>query len=492
MKRRDFLKSVGMLSLTAAAPGILRTCQQRSADSKQYNVLFIAVDDLRPDLGCYVDPLVHSPNIDRLAKEGMRFDKAYCQMAVCGPSRTAVLTGLRPDTSGVVGFKYFRETGYPDWVTLPQYFKQQGYQTVGYGKVFDQRNLDSVSWNVERYPTLEKNKQYALPENSTGGKATATERVDVPDTGYNDGVMAEEAMQTMEKNKDNPFFLAVGFRKPHLPFSAPEKYWQIYDREEISMPPNPDRPYGAPDEALHNWKELRGYEDIPKEGPLTDEKIKQLRHGYYACISYIDAQVGKLLDKLDELGLRENTIVVLWGDHGYHLGEQDLWCKATNYELDTRVPLIISAPGQTDSGANTDALVEFIDLYPTLMDLCGLDGPDGLEGLSLVPLMEDPRRPWKQAAFSEFYSPPYGPPKVAMGYSIRTDRYRYTEWLDYESWEEQKLDGEIIARELYDHEKDAFEAVNLADQPGYGDVMTRHHDILHADWDETLPEGYRG
>ena len=312
-----------------------------------------------------------------------------------------------------------------------------------------------------------------------GYKMAATEAADVPDNAYGDGEVAEIAVNFLAEKRDKPFFLAVGFRKPHLPFSAPKRFWDLYDPVAISAAENAEKPVGIPDFAWHTSIELRGYADIPGEGALSDALIRKLRHGYYACVSYTDAQVGKLLDALDQHGLRDNTIVVLWGDHGYHLGEKALWCKTTNYELDTRAPLIISVPGAKPGAC--DALVEFVDIYPTLIDSCGLPARDDIEGLSLVPVLQEPSRPWKTAAFSQFPRPwsYQGEPQV-MGYTMRTDRYRYSEWQDFRS-------GDVLGRELYDHSVSSSEVHNVADNPENAEIVTDLSTRLSSGWRAALP-----
>jgi iduronate 2-sulfatase len=474
------------------------------------NVLFIVVDDLRTALHCYGDPNAISPNIDRLAARGMQFNRAYCQQAVCNPSRASVMTGLRPDTTQVWDLKsHFRpelppqeaalphlttgthfRSAKPDVVTLPQLFKQHGYHAQSVGKIYhgSPEMRDPESWSVptQYEVVMNRDDSYVLPENHTAGefpwpgpKMAATECADVPDNAYGDGKVADAAIAALNEIKDRPFFLAVGFRKPHLPFSAPKHYWDLYDADSISAPENADKPAGIPDFAWHNSVEVRGYADVPDEGPLPDEVIERLRHGYYACVSFMDAQVGRVLDELDRLGLTENTVTVLWGDHGYHLGEKALWCKTTNYELDTRAPLIFSVP-QHGTG-QSDALVEFVDMYPTLADACGLPQPDNLEGISLMPLLDTPERPWKRAAFSQFPRPWFykGQPQV-MGYTIRTDQFRYTEWLDF-------VTRETLASELYDHRQDSAEIRNVAQQPDYTQTVQEHHTLLHAGWRAALP-----
>lgn len=434
---------------------LLAGCKGVEKEKLPLNVLFIVVDDLRPNLGCYGDTVAVTPNIDQLAEKGMSFANAYCQQAVCVPSRASFLTGRRPGHTGVYGFNSFRNT-LPDVVTLPEYFKCNGYYTMSFGKVFDNhtaRGMDPRSWSEpERFPVSNKLDQYVLPENRTGKKATATEKTDGPNEMYIDGEMTEEVVKTLEQLPDKPFFLAVGFRKPHLPFSAPSKYWDLYDPDQLKTA---EQIAGkdCPDIALHNYKELRGYTDIPKEGLVPTGKVLELTHGYYACISYVDALIGKLLDALKVNNLAKNTIIVLISDHGFHLGEHSLWCKTSNFEIDARVPLIITLPMQKPKGIHTQSLVELVDLYPTLAELCGLEIPDSLDGKSLVPVLMNSEMKVKETAFTQHPRPSYGTWSI-MGYSMRTVRYRYTEWIE---WESEK----IVAKELYDHKRDPEEMVNI-------------------------------
>ena len=428
------------------------------------NVLFIAVDDLRVELGCYGNATVKTPHIDRLAARGTLFERAYCQQAVCNPSRASLLTGLRPDTLRVWDLPtHFRRT-HPDIVTLPQLFKQQGYFAQDVGKVFhnyrqDEWKGDPVSWSV---PAVMHYGSHSHDQPKVTGPlpddlATLrqTECRDVPDKAYYDGRVATAAVQALQAIKDRTFFLAVGFWKPHLPFNAPKKYWDLYDREQIDLPVPGEAPLGGPSIALANI-------GLGGNRQLTDEQIREARHGHLAAISYLDTQVGKVLDELDRLELTDRTIIVFWSDHGLHVGERGMWGKNTNFELDTHVPLIISSPDhQYKSGSRAGGLVELLDLYPTLIDLCELPVPHTLEGVSLRPLLEDPNSVVKPVALSQHPRPknPRGmsfldsPPDV-MGYSLRTDRYRYTEWREFQS-------GTIVARELYDHQSDPLELNNM-------------------------------
>ena len=467
-----------LLLIVALTPGLSHGEDAPSAQSRP-NVLFLAIDDLRPALGCYGDPVAISPNIDRLAARGVVFRRAYCQQAVCSPSRLSMLTGLRPDTIRVWDLStHFREA-VPDAVTLPQHFRQNGYVAVSIGKIFHgggEPAKDPPSWSeppiydVTRDPNL----RYALPENLTGKglKRASTESADVSDETYVDGLVCCEALQALERlsKGDQPFFLAVGFRKPHLPFCAPKRYWDLYRRDAIPLPKPAGHPKDAPELAVRSWGELEGYTDVPNKGPLSTELVRRLRHGYYACVSYVDAQVGKLLDRLDELHLAENTIIVLWGDHGFHLGEQGLWTKANNFELSTRVPLIVAVPGRAGNGRGSSALVELLDVYPTLAEACGLDIPDALEGTSLCPLLDNPAASWRTFALSQY-------PRVyegnrhrkngdIMGYALRTARFRFVQWRENKT-------GKIVAEELYDHQCDPQETANLATQPEYTETMNR-------------------
>jgi iduronate 2-sulfatase len=447
---------VALVLLTPELP-----CQ--AAERSRPNVLFIAVDDLRTDLGCYGHPLVRTPHIDRLAARGLLFNRAYCQQALCNPSRASLLTGRRPDTLRVWDLKtHFRDT-HPRIVTLPGWFKEHGYHTQNIGKVFHNWHTkihgDPVSWSVPAVMHFATHgtdtPQIKGPVPPSTSKARKTECRDVPDVAYFDGRIANLAVRALGELKDRPFFLAVGFWKPHLPFNAPRRYWDLYPLEKVSMPANPVPPVGVPKLALHNSRELLGN----GKNPLTPTEVRELRRGYLAGISYLDTQVGKVLTELRRLGLEEKTIVVLWSDHGYHLGEHGLWCKTSCFELDAHVPLIIATPKPRHPGARTDALVELLDLYPTLSDLCGLKTPPGLEGVSLQPLLDNPKGSVKPAAYTQHPRPAYYQKEPqAMGYSARTDRYRYTEWRDAKT-------GKVLARELYDHRHDPQETRNRIDKP---------------------------
>ncbi|WP_257669247.1 sulfatase [Parapedobacter tibetensis] len=438
-------------------------------DEKRKNVLFFLVDDLRPNLRCYGDQRALTPNIDRLAKQGILFNNAHCQQAVCSPSRTSMLTGLRPDETGVYDLQSHFRDHVPHAITLPQRFKNQGYFTTGVGKIFhnSKNTLDPISWTKEVSPV--SGTTYVLPENRHGGgKQRITEMADVPDTAYADGMIAEGAICLLEEANqlDDPFFIAVGFKKPHAPFCAPRRYWDLYDRSAFRAT-DKARPIGSPDLAFHQWQELRGYNDIPDEGGISPEQEQEIIHGYYACISYVDTQIGKVMDRLETLGLSDNTVIVLWGDHGYHLGEQDLWCKSTNFELDTRVPLIVASPGMRGNGSKTDAMVESVDIYPTLNDLCGIMPMDGLSGISLRPLLDNPSAVWGYPAFSQFVRPYQAILKknrpTHMGYSVRLAGWRCTYWYDLEK-------NAVVERELYRLDGHGPERENVTGQHAVSEV----------------------
>ena len=441
------------------------------AEPARPNVLFIAVDDLRPELACYGEQHIHSPNIDRLANGGVLFEHAYCMVPTCGASRASLMTGIRPARKRFVNYFAWAEKDAPGITTLNTQFKKNGYYTVSLGKVFHHARDNSEGWSEPAWRPSGI-PWYRRPENQElhnkrqkQGKqkrGPAWESADVPDDAYVDGVLAKRAIDDLRrlKDKNQPFFLAVGFIKPHLPFIAPQKYWDLYDHADIHLPGNYHVPKDAPKESIHSSGELRAYAGIPAKGPVSDETARNLIHGYYACVSYTDAQIGKLLDELDRLELADNTIVVLWGDHGWNLGEHTLWCKHSCYETSLHAPLIVKAPGIT-GGKKTAGLTEFIDIYPSLCELAGLPAPGHLQGRSFVPLMKEPNRPWKPAAISRFQN----------GDTIRTSDSRFTEYTDG--------GGKLISRMLYDHRTDPGEDVNVAEHEGPEDTVTKLTEQLH-------------
>lgn len=446
---------------------------------KKPNVLFFAVDDLRPELNCYGREHIKSPNIDRIAKWGMVFNRAYCQQAVCSPSRSSLLTGTRPDSTKVWDLvTHFRDAE-PNIVTLPQHFKENGYFVQGLGKIYhpgydDQRSW-SVPWQTPNAPNYAKvsSKETKDEDKPNAKNGPAFEAGDVADNFYKDGMVAEQAVSILQglSKKPEPFFFAVGFAKPHLPFVSPKKYWDLYDPTKIKLAPNPFHPKDAPEYALTNSGELRNYTNMPAKGPIPDPLARTLKHAYYAAVSYTDAQIGKVLDELERLDLRKNTIIVLWGDHGWKLGEHGEWAKHSNVENDANAPLLLAAPGLKTAGRRSNALVEFVDIYPTLAELAGLSLPSHLEGVSFKPVLENPDRKWKAAAFSQY------PRKTLMGYSMRTDRYRFTVWVD------RKDHSKIDAIELYDHQTDPQENTNIAKVAANKDLVNS----LMAQWRKGWP-----
>ncbi len=451
--------------------------------SQAYNILLITIDDLRPQLGAYGDPIVKSPNLDRFAGQAMLFENAYCQYALCGPSRTSFLTGYYPRNIGVQDLRvHFREVK-PEVVTLPQFFKNNGYHSEGLFKVFHLVGFapelfgkmdDPVSWTRPHWsptksawgPEGEAIYQASLAACLARGeigygnipRGPATEIADCADSELSDGETAFEAISRLEgfAKSDSPFFLAVGFYHPHLPFTAPQKYWDMYDEGDLALPDNQFPAIGAPEYVRLNASELRSYPDIPDEGPFSEALKKRLLHGYLASISYVDAQVGLVLKSLEELGLRENTLVVILGDHGYQIGEHDHWCKKhCNFKMATHVPLMISVPDM-DAGRN-GSFVELLDIYPTLAELSGFDMPQHLDGVSLVPILKNSRESVRDSAFTAYRM------GGRMGTSMITEGYRFTEWVN---------DGGA-EYELYDHKFDAGENVNMADNPKYAQTFRK-------------------
>lgn len=539
---QKFIFTAGLLALAAS-----------SQAAGKPNILFIAVDDLRPELGCYGSPVAISPHLDKLARGGLLFNRAYCQQAICGPTRASLLTGARPDTIGVThNYVHFRKTK-PNIVTLPQHFIANGYEAVYCGKVFHQgMEDDKFSWsrtpatNKLAIPLPDFPGGYALPENQLilkenkarmiakyGKEATqrglgsgpAYECADVPDQAYLDGFNTDLAIATMKDmltTSNKPFFLALGFHKPHLNWIAPKRYWDLYDPAKIPLTAQTNGPMGGAAMGLHASFELRTREGIPKTGPIDPEMARTLMHAYLACVSYVDAQIGRMIAALDEAGIRDNTIIVVWGDHGWHLGEMGIWGKATDYEIATRVPLIIWTPDMPKGsrGRKTDALVEFVDIYPSLCELAGLPLPSHLEGLSFKPLIENPQTPWKIAAFSQFPDPAlrewgasplspgmretyFGPlieeveariiaqqkekwdrdlfENRLMGYTMRTDRFRLVVWNDT-----AHPDAAPIFTELYDHQNDPAETINVARQmPEQVAALLKQ---FNAGWKGSLPK----
>ena len=464
--RRNFLSTSLKAGAAAFTTGLLP--KRTNAQGKPYNVLFIVVDDLRPLLGCYGHPEIHTPNIDALAARGTLFNRAYCQNPLCHPSRVSMLTGLRPETTKVL----FNSTDFrkklPDAVTLPQYFKASGYHTQSVGKIGHNAAAqdDAYSWSTPSWlpPWVPFNPEF-IP---------SWRALDVEDNQLADGRVAEQTVAVLEELQHTQFFLAVGFEKPHLPFYVPQKYYELYTQQEFDLPATSMLPTNAPAVANNNLAGLRIYKDIPDDGPFSDTKTLELIRAYAASTSYMDAQVGRVLQRLDTLGLSQRTVIVFVGDHGFHLGEHGTWRKNTLFEVALHSPMIISVPGQQPS--RTDALAELVDIYPTLCEACQLPVPSPpsseLEGLSLMPVIEEPTRPWKAAAFSQLSRGGTG------GRSMRTAQYRYTEWGG----------NARRGRELYDYNADPDETVNIADLPENAELVKRLSEQLHAGWQGALPD----
>jgi iduronate 2-sulfatase len=478
------MKKIGIVITILMSVGVFlanKAFKNQTVTAKP-NILFVAIDDLRPTLSCYGDSIAITPNMDELASNGTIFTKAYCQQAVCNPSRSSILTGLRPDQINVTNLvDHFREE-MPNLITLPQIFKSNGYQTMGIGKIYhgSKKAQDDVSWTKPALLNVSnKAMEYALAKNKTGNKAASFESADVGDEVYEDGQIANEAIRSLAQFKKNgePFFLAVGFKKPHLPFSAPKKYWDLYEQNLFNTISQRKRPADSPGLAFHNSQELRGYMDIPDEGTINTDKEKKLWQGYYACVSYVDVQLGKIMKSMKDLGLDKNTIIILWGDHGYHLGEQDLWCKSTNFELDNRIPLIISDPTKKfRTGTKSNSIVEAVDIYPTLLELCGLKAKGELAGISLTPLLVQPSTEIKNAAFTQFvrpYEALFSKEATHMGYSVRTKNWRCTAWFNTQN-------DSIEFTELYDLENDNIEKKNLTGIANYRDIELRLLEMLKA------------
>ncbi|MCK4921195.1 MAG: sulfatase [Bacteroidales bacterium] len=455
-------------------PGIAGLCLLGSCTEKipsKPNVLFIAVDDLRPELNCYGENHIYSPNIDRLANDGIIFSNAYCNIPVSGASRASLLTGLRPTRNRFLTYHTRVDEEADNVPTLPENFRMNGYYTVSNSKVFHHSDDGARSWDEVWLPQGKGSwRDYITKENllldSIDIKLTPPfERVDVPDNAYKDGKTADKTIADLKRlsKTGQPFFLAAGFLKPHLPFNAPDKYWKMYDPDKIMLPENDSKPENAPDESMHNFGELRNYGMIPKEGPVSAEMAKMLIHGYYSCVSYTDAQIGKVLNALDELGLTENTIIILWGDHGWNLLEHGLWCKHSNYETSLHAPLIIRAPG-IDGGKTNHSISEFIDIYPTLCELSGIEIPVHVEGESLIERLQNPEKTENDYAVSKYYN----------GTTLIEGDYFFTEWSSAEK--------PFISRMLYNHKSDPGENLNISEMDEYLELSQKMTEDLHEKW----------
>jgi iduronate 2-sulfatase len=500
-------------------------CKQKKQESQKPNVLFISIDDLRPLLGVYGDSIAITPNIDQIASEGIYFKQAFCQAAVCAPSRASLMTGLRPDSTRVwhLGdqFRVINKNA----VTMPQYFSKHGYYTINLGKIFHNYMPDSISWDEpdlrpsrylkedwlmrdgetfyisEEVNRTQKIKRDSLlkirPKRYADGWNTgpAWEAADVHDTMYYDGAQTKLAIQKLSElaKKKEPFYMGLGFFRPHLPFAVPKKYWDMYKKDEIPLPANPNMPEGAPLHAMNSMYELRSYDGFhslahpTKNYRMSEDTMRILRHGYYASVSYVDALLGQIIEHLKKLDLYNNTIIVIWGDHGWKLGDHNSWGKMTNYNIDLKVPVIIKSPYQEKTGLTSNALIELVDLFPSVCELAGIPIPEYMQGNSFVPLLANPNRPWKKAAFSQFHRRPKvsADGKRYMGYSMNTTHYHYIEWY---GWDHKNgLKKEFINAELYDRQRDPFETQNIAQKSELKQVCIKLSKQLKYGWRNACP-----
>ena len=502
------------------------TQQSTTTTKKNPNVLFISIDDLRPTLGVYGDKTAITPHIDQLASEGTTFRQTFTQAAVCAPSRASLMTGVRPDSTRVwhLGNK-FREIN-PAAVTMPQHFAEHGYHTVNLGKIFHNYMPDSISWHEpDLRPARYKRKDWLKRDGETfyisdavhksqvikrdsllklrpvryadgWNTGPAWEAAEVHDTMYYDGAQNELTKKTLTRlaSMDKPFYMGLGYFRPHLPFTAPKKYWDLYDRDKIPVANNPSVPTKAPNHTMNSMYELRHYDGFGHIGHpqsayrMNADTAKILKHGYYASVSYVDQLLGDVVAHLKELDIYENTIIILWGDHGWKLGEHNSFGKMTNYNIDLEVPMIIRYPGQKNPGAQTFALTELIDMFPSLCEIAGIETPDYMQGTSFVPLINNPKQEWKSAAFSQFHRRPRHAADGGryMGYSINTPEHHYIEWY---LWNPKTgLRGELQNKELYDRKADPTETTNIANQENNQELVARLSQQLSDGWQKAKPK----
>ena len=458
------------------------------------NILLLYIDDLRPELASFGVPQIHSPNIDALAEKGIKFTNAYCNVPVCGASRASMLTGMLPTKNRFLDYKTFVEEETPEAVTLPQLFRKNGYTTISNGKIYHHLDDRETDWNeVWRPYAFDKNdqglaptdywqllwKDYQNPTNISNYKNTDTgpayESADVTDSIYIDGLLTEKVIRDLKKLKKSgkPFFLSAGFISPHLPFNAPKKYWDLYDRNTIMQPQNYNYiPADAPKMSISNWSEMRSYSNIPKQGQVSDSLAIDLIHGYYATVSYTDALIGKILNELKEQELDKNTVVIFVSDHGYNLQEHTQWTKFTNYNTSTQVPLIIYNPLSKSKGT-TNALTALVDVYPTLAEICEIETPKKqLDGTSLVSILNNPNLEGKKHVFI----------KKGNGFTLKTRDFSYTEFI-------KSKDNLIMVRMLYDHRATKIENVNIVNQKEFKNTVSELNLILHSDYQKNI-EGH--
>lgn len=475
--RRQFIASVAALGTTS--------CGVRGFLRDRPDVLLITVDDLRPQLGCYGLAHVISPNIDALASEGVLFEQARAQLSLCTPSRNSMMSGLRPDTSGMYTLSDRLVDKVPELFSLPRHFRAAGYRTVSVGKVYHHgAGEDPEGWTESPWDPANDERDYLDPasiaamqaesgRDGEGRLGPSGESPNVPDEAYVDGKILERALSELRRPRRQPLLLSVGFHRPHMPLNAPRRYWDLYSPEALPMPELRDPPRDCPSVAIPGH-DTSVYTDLPRDGSRPDAVLRHLIHGYHACVSYVDALVGRLLEELDALKRDRDTVVLLVGDHGYHLGDHGLWGKHSNFDVAARAPLILRSPGHGLSGRRCTALVELVDVYPTLCEACELPIPEHVEGASLVPLTEDPDLPWKEAVFYQNLR------RDVMGRSVRTARYRYTRYTNDQT-------GALLAEELYDHDKDPGESVNLAHRTGGRETTHALAAVLERGWRAALP-----
>jgi len=452
----NYFKLILVVSILFFSCKTTKESNQKIASSIKKNLLFIMVDDLRPELNNFGKNQIISPNIDALANSGVTFNRAYCNVPVCGASRASLLTGLRPTSNRFLTYFSSIKKEAPNVLNLVQHLKNEGYTTISNNKITHLKN-DIDEWDEEWYPSENGWRNYISEENITleenGKHGYAYENIDVKDGAYNDGKTANKSIEDLKKLKKegNPFFLAVGFVKPHLPFNAPKKYWDLYDAEKIALPKNSVFPKSAPKIANHKWGELRSYKDVPKKGQVSETMAKKLIHGYYASVSYVDAQIGKVINALDNLGLRDNTVIILVGDHGWSLMEHGLWVKHSNFRVALQVPLIVNAP-TIQKNKRTNSIAELVDIYPSICDLINVAKPKHLEGDSFIEALGNPLENYKNTALARYL----------RGETLIADNYFYTEW---------KKKSKTIAKMLYDHKIDPDENRNLVLESEYNHIV---------------------
>ena len=456
----------------AGGAGLQPAYGQDAAQGQRPNVLLISIDDLRPDLGSYGHPLAVTPSLDQFARTSLSFDRAYVQQAICAASRAALMTGLRPDTTGIITLEQPVAETVPDVTTLNKLFKQNGYETISIGKIYHHRDDDAAGWSKDPYDVIY---DFRRDRRARGIPNPPYDAWELAEEELPDARNIEHALLELERlsGQETPFFLAVGLHRPHLPFRAPASDWRLYDPATVPGPSSTSPAEGSPEWAVVSW-EVWNYDGLPPQpGPMPADDAEHLRHGYLATITYADRLVGRLLDQLTAMGRDEDTIVVVWSDHGFKLGDHGAWAKHSNVELDIHIPMMIRVPGMPSAGTRTEALVESVDIYPTLIELAGLSEPQALEGASLLPLIEDPARSWKEAAFAQYHR--FVNQQPAMGKTVRTQRYRYTAWVNRDT-------GRLLAQELYDHDVDPHETLNVAGDSRYRDVTARHERLRRDGW----------